>query len=197
MTRTASLLGALLLALLQGCTQWHYELGSPLETSGNDLHRGTPIAEVLLALGPPQRISGSELGYLMAWEYWRIRENTLGLSLGALGVDFLSLDWGGARVSGEFLVLAFDREHRLAAARFKRWDDRRGSGRAIQPSVGIADIIDVDDLVQPMPQHTWGASLFKPLPQTLNTPHAPDAGNAGLEQRGTPSGTGQRSLEME
>lgn len=197
MPRMSRYVLALLFALAQGCSQWHYELGTPLPARENTgLQTGTRLAEVLSALGPPQRISSADPGYLMAWEYWQVRENTLGFSLGAFGADFLSVDWGGARVSGRFLVLTFDRQHRLSAAGFSEWDGHSGGGRAIQPLFGVAEVVEVDDLVRDMPQHTWGASLFQRLPEALNTRNAPGAGDTGLEQRATPSGSGQRALEM-
>lgn len=190
---------ALCLALLlPGCTQWHYELGTPLASSDTEWAEGTPVHDLLLRLGPPQRISSTPQGYVMAWEYWRVRENSLGISLGAVGADVLSIDLGEALVSGQYLVATFDRDHRLAAAGYSAWSGSRGRGRAIQPpTFGAADLTNVDDLVEPLPTHHWGAALLDPLPESLNQANAPGRGDTGLEQRGTPTGTGQRALEMD
>lgn len=199
MIRTSKLALALGLALLlPGCSQWQYELGTPLPASGTEWTEGTPLRDLLLHLGPPQRISSSPGGYVMAWEYWRVRENNLGLSLGAVGADVLSVDFGEALVSGQYLVAAFDRDHRLAAAGYSEWSGNRGRGRAIQPpTFGAADLVDIDDLVGPMTTHHWGGTLLEPLPQSLNQANAPGRGNTGLEQRGTPTGAGQRALEID
>ncbi len=181
---------------LSACTQWHYEMGAQVpEATRIQLTSGTALSDVLAALGPPVRISSSNNGYLMAWEYWRVSENSLGFSLGAVGADLLSVDWGDTRVSGEYLLITFDRDHRLSASSYADWDNINGSGRAIQPSIGLAEIVDVSDLVEDLPHHSWGEQLLGEPGESLNTPHGPDSGNSGIEQRGTPSGVGQRSLE--
>jgi hypothetical protein len=51
------------------------------------------------------------------------------------------------------------------------------------------------ELTTPTPQHHWGMSMLNPLPQTLNAASDLDAGMQGLEQRGTPTAVGQRTLE--
>jgi hypothetical protein len=183
--------------LLSACTQWRYELGEPLSASqAPDASQSPALADVLAQLGPPQRLSAIDGGYVLAWEHWQIRESSLGFSLGSLGVDILSVDWGDARVEGEFLLLTFNRGHQLTASTFSRWDADAGSGAALQPLFGLVSVVDVDDLVRRMPQHDWGAAALKRLPEALNTPSRPDMGQAGIEQRGTPTGIGQQSLEM-
>ena len=180
---------------LTGCTQWHYDLGMPLvEQSVPD--EGASLGQALAQLGPPHRISADGTGLVLAWEHWRVRETSLGIRLGALGADLLSLDFGDARVAGEFLLLGFDAERRLVSRSFSRWDRRAGQGTALQPFVGVS-LVDVDDLVTRMPQHRWGATSLQRLSQALNAAADPDSGAAGLEQRGTPTGTGQRSLELQ
>ena len=58
-------------------------------------------------------------------------------------------------------------------------------------------VVDVDDLLNIMPQHQWGAASLAELPVTLNADNRPDLGQNGIEQRGTPTAVGQRSLEMD
>jgi hypothetical protein len=187
-----------LLLLLQGCNQWRYDIGQPLAgVRPPDADRQTQLRDVLLQLGPPQRLSRTANGYVMAWEHWLIREDSLGFSLGFLGADLLSVDWGDARVSGEFLLLSFDREHRLVSSDFASWDGNAGGGAAVQPVFGVVSVVDVDDLTERMPQHDWGRGNLLRLPEAINAPWAPDLGSGGIEQRGTPTGVGQRSLEMD
>jgi hypothetical protein len=182
---------------LQGCTQWRYELGEPLTERGLANHReGAPLAAVLQRLGPPLRMAAIDGGYLLAWEHWRIAEDTLGFSLGALGADFMTVDWGTARASGEFLLLTFDGEHRVSGGGYSGWDSEAGGGRSLQPLLGFVPIVDVDDLLERLPQHRWGAASLRSLPVTLNADSAVDTGQAGLEQRGTPKAVGQHSLEI-
>jgi hypothetical protein len=184
------------MVLLPACTVWEYELGAPLAASNLTADKGTELAVVLDRLGPPLRLSAVAGGFVLAWEYWQVREASLGVSLGAAGAKFLSLDWGDAKIKGEFLLLTFDATHRLSAHSFSRWDTRIGGGTAVQPLIGLATLTDVDDLVGPMPQHEWGGAWLLRLPESLNTPSRPDMGQTGLQQRGTPRGIGQQSLEM-
>lgn len=187
----------LLLVLLSGgCSQYYYDLGQPLSaaespSSDDEMH----LTEVLAQLGPPQRVSATPAGYVLAWEHWDIRENKIGFSLGFAGADAMSIDWGRAKVKGEFLLLGFDHEHRLTDSTFMDWDSYAGGGRALQPFVGLVPVVDVDDLLVQMPQHRWGAASLDALPTTLNSDNRPDMGQNGIEQRGTPTTVGQRSLE--
>lgn len=194
MTRLMILLSCC--TLLWGCSRWTYELGAPL--SEGDLpasNEQVALSSVLEQLGPPQRLAAIADGYVLAWEHWRIQENALGVSLGPLGVDLFSFDWGRARIAGEFIVLRFDQQHRLTDQSFARWDEVAGAGTALQPSIGVVDVISVGDLLLPMPQHRWGAQWLQPMPAPLNAQSSPDTGQGSLEQRGTPAGAGQRTME--
>lgn len=183
------------LVSLAGCSQQFYRLGETLPDVGATLQPGASSAEVLALLGPPQRIGATDGGYAMGWEYLLIEERALGISLGPLGVDALSIDWGNARIAGEFLLLLFDQQHRLRDSASGRWDTVGSSGAAIQPSLGAVDVADASDLREPLPQHHWGAGLLSGPRVAANRENSPDTGSAGIEQRGTPAGIGQRSLE--
>jgi len=182
--------------LLTACSQWRYDLGTPLPAT--DLpQQGMSLAQALDLLGPPQRMSATAAGFVLAWEHWHIREDAIGVSLGALGADFLSADWGEMRVRGEFLLLTFDRQHQSTSATRSHWDNYGGGGKAIQPFLGFISVVDAGDLTGPLPQHNWGSSLLQRLPGTLNMVSNPGSGQSGLQQRGTPTAIGQQSLEMD
>jgi hypothetical protein len=186
----------LVCGLLTACSQWRYDLGTPLIVI--DLPRqNMPLAQALDLLGPPQRMSATDSGFVLAWEHWHIREDSIGLSLGALGADFLSADWGEMRVKGEFLLLTFDRQHLVTSATRSHWDNYGGGGKAIQPFLGFISVVDAGDLTGPLPQHKWGSTLLQQLPDTLNMVSNPGSGQSGLQQRGTPTAIGQQSLEMD
>ena len=65
--------------LLTGCSQWRYDMGVPV-SSNNLPAQKTPLNEVLQLLGPPLRMSASDTGFIMAWEHWDIRENSIGIT---------------------------------------------------------------------------------------------------------------------
>jgi hypothetical protein len=182
--------------LLTACSQWRYDLGAPLADVAIPPQK-TALAEALKLLGPPLRMSATDAGFILAWEHWHIREDSIGFSLGALGADFMSADWGDMRVKGEFLLLTFDKQHLLTSSARSKWDNHGGGGKAIQPFFGFISVVDAEELTDVMPQHRWGSSLLQRLPGTLNTSSNLDTGQSGLQQRGTPTAAGQQSLEME
>ena len=185
----------LCLGLITGCTQWYYDLGDALPANVDESISGESLVEVFAALGPPMRMASTESGWIMAWESWRIQEDALGVSLGWVGADLLTVDWGSAQVDGEFLLLTFDNDKRVnGVARVSR-DAPLGSGAALQPFYSFVSVVSVDDLLQALPAHEWGGAQLLPLPMVLNNAGRPGMGKTGVEQRGTPVGAGARSQE--
>lgn len=195
MRHTSTVLAVLLL-LLCGCTQRFYQLGTPLPPAEREPTAGLSLQSVLAQLGPPQRLTATASGWTMGWEHWRVSESAVGASLGVLGVDALTFDWGDARVRGDFLLISFNAERVATSVSRMVWDNDIGGGTAVQPFFAVAPILDVADLLVPLPQHGWGASMLMPLPTAINNENRPGMGSNGLEQRGTPTGIGQRALEM-
>lgn len=184
-----------LVYLLSGCSQLRYELGTRLSPDAlPDPGQEVSLAEMLASLGPPHRLSAVGSGYVAAWEFWQIREDSIGISLGALGADLMSMDWGRGHMQGDFLLVTFNRQHRVTGSSFARWSSDAGGGRAIQP-FGLVSLADVEDLLDQMPQHQWGAALLESLPRMINSSSRPDTGQNGIQRRGTPTGTGQQSLD--
>lgn len=179
--------------LIAGCSQWRYQFGAAVPEGFEDQAQGRSMASVLAQLGPPLRFAASDDEIFMAWESWRIRESKVGFSLGFIGVDILEVDWGDARIDGDFLVVTFDQGHSVRSAYRARRDDSVGGGAALQPLAGFVSVVDVDDLLLPLPAHRWGAGQLRPLPETLNNASRPGMGDSAIEQRGTPVGAGQRS----
>lgn len=197
--RPFKLLAVAVLCLLAGCSINTYRIGE--EKIGPedvpDPGHSRELTDVLAELGPPNRLSATPDGYVMAWESWYIRQNKLGLSLRPIGIEFLSIDWGGARTRGDFVLLHFNRDHKLVASGYGQWDSSAGGGQGVQPLFGFVDVVDVDDLIEPMPHHYWGGFILNELPVTLNVDNHMDAGQNGIQQRGTTSGVGQHTLETQ
>lgn len=183
--------------LLVGCTQRFHQLGVPLPSVQAEPVAGASLQSVMAQLGPPQRLTRGASGWVMGWEHWRITESAFGASLGVLGVDALTFDWGDARVRGDFLLVSFDANHFATSVSRATWDNDVGGGTAVQPLVGVAPLMNVADLLVPLPHHGWGAATLMPLPRAMNNENRPGMGSNGLEQRGTPTGIGQRTLEMQ
>lgn len=191
-----ALLAMTLAFCLGGCTQWRFELGASIGAFETDTAaQAMPLAEVLDRLGPPLQISATGSGFVMAWEYWVIEEDSVGFSLGLLGADFLNLDWGEMTTSGEYLLLGFDREHRVTSAELSRWDGAAGSGMAVQPFASLLPVVDSDDLRDPLPEHRWGSSLLQRPPRGLNRQSNLEESDSGIQRRGTTGSLGQHALD--
>jgi len=190
---------ALALGLLAGCTQWqHFELGEPIsEQALPRVEEGWSRAQVLERFGPPLRMSRLPRGTVMAWEYWTIDEYQVGLSLGPVGADLVNVDWGNARVSGDFLIMTFNEAHRLTAVSFEEWDRSAGGGQSLQGITSVVGVVDTDDLTRSFSTHLWGAQSLRPLPVTLNQANRLDTGASGIERRGGSDAIGQHSLELQ
>ena len=90
-------------------------------------------------------------------------------------------------------MLGFDPSRTVSLAFRARRDDDIADGAAIQPLSGLLAVVDVDDLLGPLPAHGWGAAQLQRLPEPLNNSQRPGMGDSAMEQRGTPGGAGQRS----
>jgi hypothetical protein len=185
-------------AALSGCLQWrHYELGQPIpETDLPRPEEGWTVSQVMAKYGPPLRMSRDAAGYVMAWEYWEIDEYKVGVGGGITGVDFMNIDWGRANAAGEFMLLNFDRDHRLLSVSYEKWDRNAGGGQGVQALFSAVDVVDVGDLLVQPAEHLWGAQSLRRTPVTLNQQNRLDNGHAGLEQRGGTRVVGQHSLEL-
>ena len=181
---------------LVACSQWRYDMGTPLAAIALP-QQNMPLSEALQLLGPPLRITATDTGFVLAWEHWHIQEDALGFSLGVLGADFLTADWGEMRAKGEFLLLTFNQDRLLTSATHSQWDNDGGGGKSIQPLMGFISVVDTDDLTGPLPQHQWGSAQLLQLPNTLNMISNPEIGQNALQQRGTPTAVGQQSLQMD
>ena len=192
------LLAAMAVCFLVGCSISTYKIGAdkidPKDVP--DPNESRTLADALAQLGPPYRLSATYNGYVLAWEQWEIQQDKLGISLRPIGGDFLSINWGNARTRGDFLVLYFDRNHKLVDSGFGYWDSDAGGGQGIQPLFSIVDVVAVEDLIQPLPHHLWGGFMLSKLPVTLNTKNHLDTGQNGIQQRGTTADVGQHTLEM-
>ncbi len=198
MTDTLRIFAVLCLVLLTGCVQWReYELGVPIaESEVPDPAQGWTVADVMARFGPPLRMSRDGSGYVMAWEFWDIDEYKVGFGLGFTGADALNVDWGRANASGDFMLLNFDRDHRLVSASFEEWKRNAGGGQGVQAFISAVDVVEVDDLLEELAQHRWGGQSLRRLPVTLNQQNRLDSGDSGLEQRGGTRVIGQHALEL-
>jgi len=192
-----SLLLLALLIALSGCSTIEKQFDQPphLPDSSQD-KRPTHYFEVLDELGPPARLTSMPGGFAFLYETLKINERQFGISSDVAILRWFKLSYGSASASQGAYVYVFNNDGYLQSYGNRFLKENVGKGLSFQFIVKVTPIVDTSHLEQSPGQHTWGASLLKPLPITLNSSHGMDAGLYGLELRGTPTSAGQRTLEM-
>lgn len=187
----------LYLFILEGCTVIHSQFDSPLQFNKNDLKQGqTQISTVLKDLGPPAKISalGNGVGFL--YEYVLITERQLGVSFGQGISSLIKFSYARAKANRKTLLLLFNDKGILTSYEFQDVTEKVGSGVGVSFLYSVVSLVDTSYLEEEPAAFQWGASLLKPLPETLNAKQSLDSGLNGLELKGTTKSVGQRSLEM-
>ena len=92
--------------------------------------------------------------------------------------------------------MTFDGKGVLRSREFHAFEEDLGSGFGLSFLYSIVTLVDYSRLEKQPEILNWGAGLLEPLPEALNTMHSFDNGLRGVEQKGTPSSVGQRTLEM-
>jgi hypothetical protein len=149
------------------------------------IQHNTPYADVLVALGPPTKLTALPSGFAFLYESTQVLQRGIALSVHLLRFGVTK----GDRVLDTYVVL-FDEGGLVVGHEQIRKSVPLGLTFAMTiPTGGPPKALKAS-----APQHRWGMSLLNPLPQTLNTANDIDTGLHGLEQRGTPIAVGQRTL---
>lgn len=156
----------------------------------------TRHADAMVALGPPHVTTALSDGFAFLFEYVAVNEFQAGFTIKYRDVPVLKLVVGRSGADRQAVVLLFDREGLLQACHFRDWEDDLGVGGSVQAIASLLNVVDSGDINGPMAVHDWGRALLESsLPGGLNRAQNLDNGMHGLEQRGTPAGTGQHALE--
>ena len=94
------------------------------------------------------------------------------------------------------MQMLFDTSGLLVARSGIDAEEPLGSGLAVQFSVSVLSGIDTRYLGDGEIAHDFGAGLLLPPLELLNRGSDLDSGQHGVEQRGSPTGAGQRTLEL-
>jgi hypothetical protein len=174
------------LMLISSCTRIHISNDKEIDAARTHLiQHNTTYADVLVALGPPAKVTALPSGFAFLYESTQVLQRGIALSVYVLRVSVTK----GDRVLDSYVVV-FD-ERGLVVGHEKLT-------KSVPLSVTFAVTIPIGgpprELTASAPQHHWGMSLLNLLPQTLNAANDIDGGMHGLEQRGTPMAVGQRTL---
>lgn len=183
---------------LSGCSFITKSIDTPIDTSSAELAKEQiHFYTVLDELGPPAYISSLSSGFAFQYENLQIKEQQFGISIDTDFFRWFKLAYGSAKVDRKLHVFVFNNEGYIQAYGKKHVKEGAGKGLSYQFIVTVAQVVDTSHLEQPLAQHNWGVSLLKPLPVAINREQSMDSGVHGLEQRGTPTTIGQRTLEMQ
>ncbi len=189
----------LMLPFIHACTYIDRQVGQDFSRAAAPLLASVEplgVDDVLAALGPPQKLSALPGGYVFLYQQFDIAEKQIGISSDRPLLKWFKLSLASADVDADTLVLQFDREDRLVANGFSSTREELGEGGSIMFALNFLSMIDSDRLDRDIQgPNRWGMSLLVKPQVALNRQNSVDSGQAGVELRGTPVDTGQRSLE--
>ena len=189
-----------LAGVLCGCSTLRVEIGSPIDHLRiYGLMPGiTRRAEVMAELGTPQALARHEDGVAMFYEHVRLTEQQFGISLGKafswVDIDAGTLFKAITSSSGalhEAALLLFDGRGVLLAYGTASWPEIVGRGGGVQFFTSVRSVVDSSAYLAPPLGMDWGMDWLEPLPQLQNLRY-----RAGVELRGAPLKSGQRTLEL-
>ena len=187
----------LIAALLSGCSYITKQMDEPIDSAVTEsISNKTHYYDLMDQLGPPASISSLADGFAFQYETLQIDELQFGLSADVDLFRWFKLSYGRAKVDREVHTFVFNKAGYVQAYGKKHIKDDAGKGISYQFIVKVAQVVDTQYLEKASPQRNWGFALLQPLPITLNREQSMDSGVSGLEQRGTPTAIGQRTLEF-
>lgn len=182
---------------LTGCSSFRTEMGRPLAPEKSKLAEGkTQVEDVVSELGPPNLASRLPDGFAFLYEYSRISEFQLGLSLNLPVVRWFKFLKAWNNIQQESLLLTFDERGVLRSAGSGSWKEGLGGGTGVQILFQVMSFSDVSEFLRPREPLGWGDRLLQPLPVALNNDQSLRTGEHGLQQRIAPDYAGQHTLEM-
>ena len=187
-----------LVLTVTGCTTIHTEIDEPIKNNGEAFTEGeTSIGDVLGEIGPPGKIGSlGGSGVVFLYEYVSVTEYQIGASPPGDLLRWFKISVAKAKNVRQVLLLTFDEEGFLSSREYHESDENLGSGVGLNFLYNIVSLVDYSQLESQPEILDWGNGLLKPLPEALNTMNSFDNGEGGVEQKGTPSKIGQRTLEM-
>ena len=191
------LLGMMLLTSV-GCTLAKKRLNPNITFPQQSYEQGvTHRDQVLAELGPPLKMTILPDGYAFMYEGVDTQELQLGFSLPIPVVRWFKFVVARADYNHHVMLYQFDLNHKLLAAAGDDTHFDLGNSMAVQPILAVEMLFDTSEVEDDIVHFTeWPAFCLWPLPETINRANSMNMGTAGIEQRGTASSVGQRSLEL-
>ena len=183
--------------LCSGCSVIRQDVGQPLVVDLEALAAAPDYHQVLRMLGPPHKLSRTEHGMVFLYEEIDLTEKQLGISLATDDIALFKAVIAREVADRQVLLVTFDAAGNTQAIGYRKWSDIAAQGGALQFAFVVADVADAGDLNDSPMVHEWGFGLLEgDLPKLLNRQHSLGSGNAGVDQKGTPTHVGQSALEL-
>ena len=172
-------------------------MGTPLQTHVNDYTIGQTRVETLVhEMGPPNEATRLPDGFAFLYEYSRIKEFQLGITVNVTFLRYFKFLHAWNSLEQQALLVTFDDRGVMRDAAVRKWKESLGGGSALQFIVQVMSLSDVSRLLRPADANSWSEWLLQPPPTTLNTAQSLRTGEHGLQQRIVPEYAGQETLQM-
>jgi len=183
--------------LLTGCSSFRTEVGRPLPQSSVAMLEGKTRMETgVQELGPPHAVSALPDGVVFLYEYSRVSEFQLGISLNVIRLPYFKLVKGDSDLLESTDIFTFNEQGVLRAQGVAAWREQLGGGGALQFIVAVLSLTDTTAFRRQPDALLWGRGLLQRPPVTLNTAQDLRSGLNGVQQRISPVFVGQATLEM-
>jgi hypothetical protein len=187
------------LALLTGCTVITKDIEHDFADAAEQWLENDPFPDVdnaLSVLGPPSSITAVPGGYALLYQRFDILERQIGINSEQAFLSWFKFSLADADGETDTLVLHFNNDDLLVASRLSSQKEDYGEGGSVMFVLSLGSIVDTSDIQDSRwGPRNWGISLLQPPIVAQNRRSSLDAGESGLELRGTPTHVGQRTLE--
>ena len=194
---TASALLAIL--VLGGCTVIEKDIGQGFKRDAHALlGSGARLAvdDVLAPLGPPHQLVALSDGYAFLYQKFDVRERQLGIGSDAPVLRWFKFSLADAGSTSQAFVARFDQSDLLIAASVVTNEEELGEVGSIMFAFNFLSQVDSESLDRDVwGPGRWGKLLLQEPNVLLNAQSSPDTGQSALDQRGTPTNVGQRTME--
>ena len=190
----------LLPVVLSACTFIEKDIGRSFKRDAQTLLASgeqLTVDEVLSDLGPPHQMLALADGYAFLYQRFDVKERQLGVSSDAPVLRWFKVSLADADSSSQSLVARFDASDQLVAASVVTQKEDLGESGSVMFALSFRSLVDASDLDSDVwGPGNWGQYLLQEPKVLLNVQSSPDTGEATLEQRGTPTNVGQRTMEF-
>ncbi len=184
---------------LCACTFIEKDVGAGFKREGRAMLASAEklsVDDILDELGPPHQLVALPDGYAFLYQKFDIRERQLGLSSDAPLLRWFKISLADAGSTSQAFVARFDEDDNLIAGVVATNSEELGEAGGLIFAFNFLSQVDSSDLDSDLWGATkWGMFLLQEPNILLNAANNPDLNANALDQRGTPTNVGQRTMD--